>query len=222
MSWCCTDPSMAHPGGNKCANGVLAACSRAPAKGVLSVTFAVDSGKSARRGRAPGTLPRRVGHPSRRRLQDLRQARSHGEAHCVEAGLARQIIEEICKGQPPFRRETCGPTLLEAQRCRAQAACSRRASSLATSAARQRCTFEKYPSSGRAQAGAKTKPHYVRSKSVPVNSQGENVRLLWGPPGCGTQKGRMLAHHDVRGARPPDTCMVVEVCLNKRYASIQA
>jgi len=101
MSWCCTDPSMARPGKNKCANSVLAACSRASAKGVVTVTpGALDSGKSARRGRAPGTLPRRVGHPSRRCLEDLRQARSHGEAHCVEAGLAQRLLKTFAKASP--------------------------------------------------------------------------------------------------------------------------
>ncbi len=81
---CCTDPSMAHPGGNECANGVLAAHSRALAKGVVSVTpGALDSGKRVRRGRAHGAVSRRVGHPSRRRLQTCaRPGRMRQSALC--------------------------------------------------------------------------------------------------------------------------------------------
>ena len=159
----------------------------------MSVTpGALHSGKSARRGRAPGTLPRRVGHPSRRRLQDLRQARSHGEAHCVEAG-----IEEICKGQPPFRRETCGPTLLEAQRCRAQAACSRRASSLATSAARQRCALKSTPAQAGLRQGQRPSPTmYAQSQCLSTARAKTSVC-------CG---GRLDVAHKKVACLPTMTC----------------
>ena len=62
MSWCCTDPSMAHPGGNKCANGAPCAgslSSRAFEKDAVSVTpGALDSCERARRGERPGAAAR--------------------------------------------------------------------------------------------------------------------------------------------------------------------